>query len=78
VSLSGAPTWANMCRMSWTWSEWPEFPALWMLGSMMSLVGELVGLIVGGHCGRMASYSGPLSSMCLPAFLLSLLMVSVP
>lgn len=44
----------------------------------MSLVGELVGLIVGGHCGRMASYSGPLSSMCLPAFLLSLLMVSVP
>lgn len=42
MSLSGAPTWANMCRMSWTWSEWLECPVLWMLGSMMSLVGELV------------------------------------
>lgn len=77
MSLSGAPTWANMYRMSWTWSEWLECPVLWMLGNTMSLIGELVGPNMGGHCGWMASYWGP-SSVCLPAFLPSLTMVPVP
>lgn len=72
MSLSGAPTWASMYRMSWAWSEWLECPVLWMLENTTSPVGELVGPNMGGHCGWMAS------SVCLPAFLPSLIMVSVP